>query len=175
MFFFYLICGIILLGDFMAKATDVVYMNEDLNVQFNFRVAGIIVDGNNYLIQHSGDDPYYSLVGGRVELSEDTATSLIREIEEEVNIKVNLDDLKLIDVVENFFYLKGRDFHELLFIYRVDVSKYNLDKEPINTLDKKDSVNTWFSYNEMLDLNIQPKLIKDILNSTELNHTINRD
>lgn len=163
------------MGDYMAKSTDVVYMNDELNTQFNFRVAGIIVDDNNYLIQHSGDDPYYALIGGRVELNEDTATSLIREIEEEVNIKVTLDDLKLIDVVENFFYLKGRNFHELLFIYRIDVSKYGLDKNKIKTLDKDDSYNEWFSYEEMLELNVQPKLIKNILNSNELGHTINRD
>ena len=159
----------------MAKDTDVVYMNEELNTQFNFRVAGIIVDGHNYLIQHSGNDPYYALVGGRVELNDDTANSLIREIEEELNIKVTLDDLKLIDVVENFFYLKGRKFHELLFIYRVDVSKYGLDKNKIKTLDKDDSYNVWFSYEEMLELNIQPELIKNRLNSMDLEHTINRD
>lgn len=159
----------------MAKDTDVVYMNNELNTQFNFRVAGIIVDNDNYLIQHTGDDPYYALIGGRVEFNDDTANSLIREIEEEVDIKVSLDDLKLIDVVENFFYLKGRNFHELLFIYRVDVSKYNLDKVSINTLDKDHSVNTWYSYEEMLNLNIQPSLIKDILKSNELTHTINKD
>lgn len=159
----------------MAKDIDVVYMNDELNTQFNFRVAGIIVDGDNYLIQHSGDDPYYALIGGRVELNEDTATSLIREIKEEVDINVSNDDLKLIDVVEDFFYLKGRKFHELLFIYRIDVSKYNLEKVSINTLDKNDSVNTWFSYDEMMKLNIQPTLIKERLNSIELKHTINRD
>ena len=159
-------------GDIMK---DIVYINEELNTKFNFRVGGIIVDNDQLLLQHTEGDDYYALVGGRVDFNEDTQTSLIREIKEELGFSINKEDTMLIDVVENFFDLKGYSFHELLFIYRVDVSKYNYDKEPIKTIDKKNSVNSWFSFDEVSNMNLQPALAKELLNSKELRHTINRE
>ena len=85
---------------------DIVYINEELNTKFNFRVGGIIVDNDQLLLQHTDGDDYYALVGGRVDFNEDTQTSLIREIKEELGFSINKDDTTLINVVENFFDLK---------------------------------------------------------------------
>ena len=54
---------------------------------------------------------------------ENTKDAIIREIEEELGIKVDKDNLKLVQIVENFFdYLdneKVKNVHELSYIYNI--------------------------------------------------------
>lgn len=66
---------------------------------------------------------------------ENTKDAIIREIEEELGIKVDKDNLKLVQIAENFFdYLdneKVKNVHELSYIYNIvlddsyDITKKN--------------------------------------------------
>ena len=88
---------------------DIIIKDDESNFKFNFRVAGIFVNDSKILLQKCEKDNYYSLIGGRVKYGETTIEALIREIQEEIGIKVNNKETKLINVSENFFKYNGKE------------------------------------------------------------------
>ena len=86
----------------MAKS-DISYFNEEVSVKFNLRVAVMAYDDNKILLQRNSKDPFYSLIGGRVQLGESSLTAVKREVLEEVGIEIKDEEVKLIKVLENFF------------------------------------------------------------------------
>lgn len=82
---------------------------------FNHRVAGIALRNGHVLICREDDDPYTLLPGGRIELGEDSRTSITREIEEELKGPGAVG--RLLFTAENFFMRDGRQFHELGIYY----------------------------------------------------------
>ena len=85
--------------------------------RFNFRVAGIIIVDDHVLVCREDDDTYCMLPGGRIELGEDSALSLAREMEEELAMPAELG--RMIATSESFYRREGEDFHELGFFYAV--------------------------------------------------------
>ena len=81
----------------MSNSNDLVFKNEELNFKFNFRVAAIIVNNDEYLIQKTDGNDYYSLIGGHVQFGESTEETIIREINEEIGITISPKDIKLIE------------------------------------------------------------------------------
>lgn len=62
--------------------------------------AVVIVDKEGrILLQNRADRNKWGLPGGCQELSEDFKTTIIREIKEETNLDVNIEDLELIDTI----------------------------------------------------------------------------
>ena len=159
----------------MADKKDISFVNQEFGVKFNFRVAGIFTCNDKILLQKSDKDEYYSLIGGRVNYFEDTKDALIRECEEEIGIKLDKNDLKLIDVVENFFIYNETKFHELLYIYKIENNTELLNKDNFKTLDKDECINKWFSKDDIKNMNIMPKIVKEIFNNDQILHHIIRD
>ncbi|RDE08185.1 NUDIX domain-containing protein [Pelagibacterium lacus] len=85
--------------------------------RFNFRVAGIAVRAGHVLVHRAHWDSHWSLPGGRIELGEESAVALAREIEEELGVTAQVGSLRF--VMENFFVDRGRRFHEIGFYYDV--------------------------------------------------------
>ena len=81
-----------------------------LDYKLNIRAAGIIIHNGKVLVHKNVNDDYYALVGGRVEIGENSATTLKREIQEEILHegkfpvhKINIDLLKKIHENKNVF------------------------------------------------------------------------
>ena len=88
-------------------------------VRFNHRVAGVaIADGRVLLHQFDGED-FWALPGGRAELLEPATETLRREMREELDIQV--DVIRLLWVVENFFEYDKLRFHELGLYFLMQV------------------------------------------------------
>lgn len=87
--------------------------------RFNYRVAGIIIADGHVLVCREDDDDYVMLPGGRVEMGEDSATALGREMAEELAMPAIV--WPLVATSESFYGREGEDFHELGFFYRVDL------------------------------------------------------
>ncbi|MCL1882151.1 MAG: NUDIX hydrolase [Defluviitaleaceae bacterium] len=85
------------------------------NGRFNFRVAGLIIRDNRVLIHRLKGDDFFVLPGGRVEFMENTEQTLIREMQEELNICVEID--RLLWIGEQFFEMYGEQYHEISFYY----------------------------------------------------------
>ena len=86
---------------------------------FNHRVAGIAVRDGHVLVCTEDTDNFCLLPGGRIELGEDSKTSLEREIEEEMRSLAKVG--RLLFAVENFFERDGFAFHEVGIYYELDL------------------------------------------------------
>lgn len=106
---------------------------------------------------------------------EDSKEAMVREIKEELGIKLSVDDALLIDVVENFFIYNNMKYHELLFIYRFELPDNITIEDGLKTLDKDNNYNYWKDFKEIKNLNIKPVIIKDIYLNKELKHHINKE
>ena len=81
--------------------------------RFKFRVAGIIQQKNKVLLVRMNENKFFCFPGGHVELLEDTARAVERELNEELYFKVKVD--KLLYIHENFFDAPEGKYHELCF------------------------------------------------------------
>ena len=85
------------------------------NKRFNLRAAGIAIESNCVLLHTAEKDDFWSFPGGRIELGETSSDALIREMQEELGAEVEI--VRLLWLVENFFVYAGQDYHELCFYY----------------------------------------------------------
>lgn len=133
---------------------------------FKMRVAGCIIKDDKLLTVNIGDNGFYCLPGGHVHLGESSIDSINREIKEEVN--VNIKDIKLISIMENFFLDKeNKIFHELCYIYIVnpsddietkDYSIVENDEGILRNLEFK-----WIHLDELRNSNFRPEILIDKL------------
>lgn len=154
------------------KKRDISFKIEEENIKFNFRVAALISTKDKILLQSTTNDDFLSLLGGRVQLFEDTKSAIIRECKEEIGIEFKEKDLKLLDVVENFFTYNNTKYHEILYIYKIKPPKTLINQNIIKTLDKNNSINKWYDMKEIEKLNIKPEIIKQIYSIKKLRSDI---
>lgn len=152
----------------MTKTSDISYRNEELNTNFNFRVALIAINHNRILLQKAAQDSFWSLIGGRVRLNEDTKSAIIREVWEETGIVVSKDDLKLIKIIENFFNYNDIKFHEILYIYKVDGNAAFNNSDEFKTLDKNNVINKWINIDKLDSIDLRPEIVKKCYNDNSL-------
>jgi ADP-ribose pyrophosphatase YjhB (NUDIX family) len=88
---------------------------------FNFRVAGIAIDNDHVLLHRAAGDAFWTFPGGRAEIGETTSQTLVREIKEELNEDVEV--VRLLWVVENFFEYAQRNYHEIAFYFLMKLSE----------------------------------------------------
>jgi 8-oxo-dGTP pyrophosphatase MutT (NUDIX family) len=79
-------------------------------------------NGNEILVSEYHDpiknEPFYRPIGGRIEFGEDSSVALAREIKEEIDAEI--DNVRFMGVLENIYHFKGKQSHELMFIYDAD-------------------------------------------------------
>lgn len=145
--------------------------------KLNVRAAGIIIHNNKVLTHRNLNSNHYTFIGGRVEIGEDSATTVKREIEEEVGKEVEI--IEHGGVIENFFEMQGTKYHEMLFMHRAEF----VDKEDQKieyTLKKKEGKDylqyEWIDIDHLDDYPIKPAIIKEILKQGKFPvHMINKD
>lgn len=81
------------------------------NVRFNYRIVGAAIANGRVLVHRAETDDYFALPGGRGEPMEQARHTLRREMVEELGVTVRVG--RLLWVVESFFGLQQRSFHEL--------------------------------------------------------------
>lgn len=79
--------------------------------RFNLRVAGVALEEGRVLLHQFEGEDFWALPGGRGELLEPAEETLRREMREELSLDV--DVVRLLWLVENFFEYEGLRFHEL--------------------------------------------------------------
>lgn len=87
--------------------------------RFNYRVAGVAIRDGHVLVCREDDDDYCMLPGGRVEMGEPSDLALVREIAEELVMAVEVGPLLFTS--ESFYGRVGERFHELGFIYAIEL------------------------------------------------------
>ncbi len=147
------------------------------NYKLNIRSAGIIIHNGKILVHRNINSDHYALVGGRVEIGEDSITTLKREIQEEMGKDIEITGY--ISTIENFFEMKGAKYHEIMFVHKADFLNEE-DKKieyTIKNIEGKDYLKyEWLDINKIDEYKIVPKAIKRILKESELPvHKINID
>lgn len=141
--------------------------------KFNYRVAAIFEYGDKVLIQKSDKDTFYSLIGGRVKFNETSLQAIKREIKEEIGFSVE-ENIKLARVYENFFEYNSTRYHELLFIYVIQIKSYDEIEKQKDFLccDKSTTKMTWIAKSQLNGIDIRPAEIKQIFGENSLKHGI---
>lgn len=145
--------------------------------KLNVRAAGIIIHNNKVLTHRNLNSNHYTFIGGRVEIGEDSATTVKREIEEEVGKEVEI--IEHGGVIENFFEMQGTKYHEMLFMHRaefVDEEDQKIEYTLKNREGKDYLQYEWIDIDHLDDYPIKPAIIKEILKQGKFPvHMINKD
>lgn len=149
------------------------------DIKFNFRV-GVIFEYNDSIIIEKGDKANFGVLpGGRVMTLEDTKSALIREIQEEMHFDISKKEIKLQDIIENFFTYNGTKYHELYFVYRVKLEENDeIVKRKKEKFINYDSESNYYEYINLDDIDnerIKPEIIKKIVKDSKFDTIVVRD
>lgn len=145
--------------------------------KLNIRAGGLIIHNNKILAHKNINKDHYCIPGGRIELGENSETTIKREIQEELG--KDIDILKYSSTIENFFYMNEKKYHELYFLYRVEF-KNEEDKKieyTMHNIEGKDYLQyEWLDIDKIDEYNILPECLKDMLKKDNIpTHVINEE
>ena len=86
----------------------------------NIRAVVLVKVQGGYLFERHLKNGYYYAVGGRVQINESSVDSAVRELKEEINIDIKVEDLKLKAVIENFFEIE-KDVPLYFIVYNISL------------------------------------------------------
>ena len=125
-------------------------------------VAVCLLRNGKRMLVSEGYDPssryhFCRPLGGEIEFGERSRDAVAREIREEIGAEV--ENLKLVGVLENVFTYAGRRAHEVVFVYDADLADRSLyGREEIRG-DRKETgesfVASWRSAEELEERNIR--------------------
>ncbi|MFX0031393.1 MAG: NUDIX hydrolase [Candidatus Hermodarchaeota archaeon] len=159
--------------------------------RFAFRIAGVAILDRKVLLHKSVLDDFWALPGGRCEFLENSRDTLIREMKEEMGVEINI--IRPLYFVENFFEYENRDCHEVSIIYLMDFppkSKKIIEKDIFYGNEsqlgfEKDEIYgkklkiifRWFSINELENLEVYPSFLRTSLQNIKPypEHIIHKD
>ncbi len=152
----------------------VITMQEE-GTRFNARVGTIIYneDKTKILIENQ-HDKRYMFPGGRIDVHEDSKTSIERELLEELNLKT---DLNLKYIVEMFIKSPKTKYHEIGFYFVTKINEKFIENN-FKSLDG-DSYFIWVSIKDLNKYNmlakpIQDKVINNEITDNGLEHIVYR-
>lgn len=145
-------------------------------VKFNFRVGLLVKMKKQILVECNQDYDFAVLPGGRVKTLESSEDALIREINEEMKIDLTNYNLEFIGADENFFELDNIKYHELYFIYKIEIDENNEDfKDGMINYDSKVNYYKWVNILDLKEVNLLPKSLINIIDSNGIHHSIQKD
>lgn len=152
-------------------------MNDDIslminNKKLNYRVGLIIENDGKVLIEFGKKCDFGVIPGGRVKIGEDTKESLKRELKEEMNIDIDINELKFETFMENFFVDEGYGVHELFIVYKITGHNFGI-KDNQENRDGYGSVYRWINIESIDNVKILPVIIKEIINGKDIRNYIN--
>ena len=145
--------------------------------KLNVRAAGVIIHNNKILVHKNINSDHYSLIGGRVEIGEDSETTVKREIKEELGKEVEVTGY--VSTIENFFEMKGKKYHEILFINKAEFTNEEDKKieHILKNMEGKDYLQyEWLELDKIEEYPLLPKIVKKVLKENKFPvHKINKE
>jgi ADP-ribose pyrophosphatase YjhB (NUDIX family) len=133
--------------------------------RFQLRAAAIVTHENYVLLHRLAGDQFWALPGGRVEMGEDGAAAVRRELKEELDVAAQCG--QLLYVVENFFTAREEQLHEVGLYYSatlpqgskvLDIAETHSGVEGNRSLEFR-----WFSFADLSQLDLRPAFLKQAL------------
>ncbi|MES2992004.1 MAG: NUDIX domain-containing protein [Pseudomonadota bacterium] len=149
------------------------------NHRFQVRAAAVFIEGDFVLLHRLDGDDFWALPGGRVEAGEDGASTIVREMAEELGDAVTCGPL--LYTVENFFEIAGKAHHEIGLYYRAqlphDSRVRDTSVEHAGVEGDKALVFAWFPRHALDAITLHPSFLKAALCEEPLahRHVIQRD
>lgn len=124
-------------------------------------VLGIAKKDNKILVSEGYDETknetFYRSIGGGIEFLENSKEALKREFKEELDIDINVGEF--LGISENIFTYNGKNAHELILFYNVDINNANY-KEKYHIIDEVCETDAiWIDIDKFVngELKIYPK------------------
>lgn len=127
---------------------------------------GLAIKDGKVLVSEGYDkiknQTFYRCLGGGIEFLEKSDEALKREFKEEINADITVKDF--LGLSENIFTFEGKNGHELIFIYLIDIKDCDY-KEKYQIIDNQNSTAKWIDINKFKsgESIIYPKEIIDYL------------
>ena len=143
--------------------------------KLNVRAAGVMIHHGKILAHRNVKDDHYALIGGRVEIGENSADTVKREIKEELGKDIEITGY--ISTIENFFEMKGSKYHEIMFVHKIEFTNEEDKKIEyiMKNVEGKDYLQyEWIELEKIAEYEVVPKVIKDVLKENKFpTHKIN--
>lgn len=154
---------------------------EEGNHCFNYRIVGVAVHENAVLLHQAEGEDFWTFPGGRAEFGESAEQTLKREMKEELDADVEV--IRLLWFVENFFIHAGRQYHEigLYFLMRFPTaSQYLVQPGPFRGQEEAVKLTfQWFSRQTdvLSELPLLPSFLPSALQELpeSAQHVVQRD
>ena len=116
---------------------------------------GIAIKNNKLLVGEGFDkvknQTFYRCLGGGIEFLEKSSDALKREFKEEIGADITVKDF--LGISENIFTYQGKNAHELILFYSIEISDNNY-KEEYHIADEDDSgIAKWINIDEFKNRN----------------------
>lgn len=145
------------------------------DIKLNVRVGAILEYDNKILVEKNKTVDFGVIAGGRVKTLESGIETIIRETKEELGIDLSNENFELISFIENFFNFDNKTYHELYFVYKVELSSDYGIKDGYENIDNNDSRFYWYTKEEFQQQNILPAILKEIVYNKEFKHYVVND
>ena len=145
--------------------------------KLNIRAGVIIIHNNKVLVHKNTNSDHYALLGGRIKIGENSEETVKREVIEETGKEIEITGY--ISTIENFFEMKGRKYHEIMFVHKAEFKREE-DKKIIDTIKnvegKEHLQYEWLDLDKIEEYPLKPQVIKEILKEMVFPvHKINDD
>ncbi len=131
--------------------------------QFNYRVAGVIIEDGHVLLHRGEGDEHWVLPGGRCQLMEHSQAALARELREELREDVQVG--RLLWFAEMFFGEHGRHWHELSMFYEARLARSSAWRDRTRSYRIEDGgvalIFQWFPLARATEINLVPVFLRE--------------
>ena len=147
--------------------------------KLNIRAAGVMIHNGKILAHKNGKSGHYALIGGRVEIGENSADTIKREIKEELGKKIEITGY--ISTIENFFEAKGSKYHEIMFVHKIEFvneedKKIEYTMKNMEGRIESDIHYEWIEIDELEKYPLKPQKIINVIKNGEYPvHLINEN
>ena len=132
--------------------------------KLNIRAACIIKHNNKILFHKNAKKDHYCIIGGRIEIGENSEQTVKREVMEELGKEIEITGYAA--TIENFFEMDNKKYHEIMFIYYAEFKDKDAQKIE-TTLDNCEGNDylkyEWIDVDELNNYNILPKVLKNLI------------
>ena len=114
-------------------------------------VLGVAIKDNKVLVLEGYDkvtnQTFYRCLGGGIEFLEKSNEALKREFLEELGIEITVKDF--LGIAENIFTFEGKNAHELVFFYSINITDSDYKDEYVILDIEKETKAKWINIEDL--------------------------